>query len=741
MQCQWNISMVNSCVVGGCSNTTSSSSTRRDFLIFHKVPVDSAIRSKWDGRVNRVLNHVRNLKRYSVCSDHFSDDDYEPSYFLKYKVKGFQKFMKLPLRDDAVPNTDRSTGQQQLFIYKFVNEEAQKTPRMRLNRRVLAEMDQFSSTIDTKSYPYAPSNEQCSSTALDSDSLLEVNATPTSPPICDLHEESSESDSEISDDDDDLDYNPDEDVSSDKEDKDDRPRQSHPKKDKRKSLFDFLWTFIAVEQLLEFFKWCPDCGSPAEVVKCYSVGFATCIQYRCSGPSQHSGLWNSSGRLYKRRYNINILFSSAMSMCGISYTMLKSIFGLLKVPIICERRFHIITKKWLNPVVYSMFTKMRDTTIGSLASGGLQLRTLVGDGQFDSPGHCAKYCVYTMLDSASGKILDFMITQRGEFNEELERAGCRELLKKLISKGVDKFNFVTDRHSGIRKMIAENSMFGKIVHYFDIWHMAKSIGKDLTKLCKLKRNAPLLTWVKPIINHFWYSCRNSGGDKTKLIETFHSFLLHITNAHKWTSGAFKKLKGDNLYPQFTKVFQCAHAHLKMKKGHIRRGAWLTRSNKAFHEVFKRLTRKKLSDDILHCAHFVHTGSLENYHNVRLKYLPKRIHFTRETTAIRSMLTVIEVNSNIRTEQSTKMYGRWSKHNAEWVLKRGFDTKDYSYRTEIMNEIKKNIVTGNVVRVDMTEYIPKNLPTIAQKPKPSKEVLLQRHKSRMELSQASAAQNQ
>ena len=119
-------------------------------------------------------------------------------------------------------------------------------------------------------------------------------------------------------------------------------------------------------------------------------------------------------------------------------------------------------------------------------------------------------------------------------------------------------------------------------------------------------------------------------------------------------------------PQFTKALQCAHAHLKMKKGQIRRGSWMKRSSKLFKDVFLRLTRKKLSEDIQHCAHFI-TGSPENYHSVRLKYSPKRIHFTRETTAIRSMLTVIEVNRNIRKEQSTKMYGRWSKHNAEWVL--------------------------------------------------------------------------
>ena len=97
--------MVGSCVVGGCSNTTSSSSNRRDFLILHKASENPAIRSNWDSRINRPIEHAKSLKRYSVCSDHFADEDYNQSYFMKYKVLGYKKYTKLPILEDAVPNT------------------------------------------------------------------------------------------------------------------------------------------------------------------------------------------------------------------------------------------------------------------------------------------------------------------------------------------------------------------------------------------------------------------------------------------------------------------------------------------------------------------------------------------------------------------------------------------------------------------------------------------------------------
>ena len=65
--------------------------------------------------------------------------------------------------------------------------------------------------------------------------------------------------------------------------------------------------------------------------------------------------------------------------------------------------------------------------------------------------------------------------------------------------------------------------------------------------------------------------------------------------------------------------------------------------------------------MMHCSEFLHTGSIENYHSVRLKYLPKQIAFSPETTAIKSMIAIIETNRNIPPTtsllQELKMYVR------------------------------------------------------------------------------------
>ena len=389
-------------------------------------------------------------------------------------------------------------------------------------------------------------------------------------------------------------------------------------------------------------------------------------------------------------------------------------------------------KVWLFPAVYSMFIDMRDRAVESIR--GKSNLILTGDGQFDSPGHTAKYCVYTVMEHGSGRVIDFFIAQRGLNMEELERAACRELLLKLIGKGIDGFSLVTDRHSGIKTMIRDVTDFKNINHYFDIWHLAKNISKTLRKMTKLKRNASLLPWVKKLLNHFWYSCRNCGGDKRKLIETWLSFLLHISNTHRWTTGAFSKLRGNQPHPSFTKVFTCAHGR-RIRKASFNRGKWLKRSSRTFKDLFAKLTKKQLIEDIQHCSSFLHTGSLENYHCVRLKYLPKRIGFTRATTAIKSMIAIIEVNANIGTsdENGRNLYAAYSKAQANWVLKKVHSKKDFSYRFSIVRAIQDIVTAQKPLVIDMSEYIPLDLPkNMAPIPKPDKDKMFEKHRSRMAL---------
>ena len=214
-----------------------------------------------------------------------------------------------------------------------------------------------------------------------------------------------------------------------------------------------------------------------------------------------------------------------------------------------------------------------------------------------------------------------------------------------------------------------------------------------------------MKWRKAIINYFWHCCERWGGDGDKLIEMFHSCLMHVTNSHKWTTSSFKRLRGKKKYPLFNLVLACLHCKLT-RKG-LRRTPWLQKGSDAFKKLFKMLTEKTLCDDIKHCKDFRHTGHLENYHNVRLKYLPKRQHYSYHTTVINSMITAIEVNHNSpepSAVNTSKKIVSYSKAAGQWVLKKACQKKDYTYRSTIMNTSQMSRTTTKLLLTCQATYV-------------------------------------
>jgi len=53
--------------------------------------------------------------------------------------------------------------------------------------------------------------------------------------------------------------------------------------------------------------------------------------------------------------------------------------------------------------------------------------------------------------------------------------------------------------------------------------------------------------------------------------------------------------------------------------------WIDPESESYYALKKIIMAKDFLKDLTHATHFVHTGRLESYHNLRLKYMPKRIH--------------------------------------------------------------------------------------------------------------------
>ena len=59
-----------------------------------------------------------------------------------------------------------------------------------------------------------------------------------------------------------------------------------------------------------------------------------------------------------------------------------------------------------------------------------------------------------------------------------------------------------------------------------------------------------------------------------------------------------------------------------------------------------MLNRKLLKDLAKLADFCHTGGLEVYHSMLLKYCPKWEHFTYQGTLARTQLAALDNNSNV-----------------------------------------------------------------------------------------------
>jgi hypothetical protein len=163
-------------------------------------------------------------------------------------------------------------------------------------------------------------------------------------------------------------------------------------------------------------------------------------------------------------------------------------------------------------------------------------------------------------------------------------------------------------------------------------------------------------WKCSIINHLWWCAESCEGSGELLIEKFTLILYHITNQHSWENDSTKKI--------FKK---CAHGEFTAEK--IQTTKWIQKTSPEYIILNKIITDKTFLKDLDRIKNYCHTGSLESYHNKRLKYMPKRLHFSYYSMLYRSEIAVLDHNFNANSErQVMHSYWNFSKSTKQWVKK-------------------------------------------------------------------------
>lgn len=106
------------------------------------------------------------------------------------------------------------------------------------------------------------------------------------------------------------------------------------------------------------------------------------------------------------------LLAAAIIISGNNYSKFSLLYKALGLTIIISDTFTRFQKHCAPPVVKAIWDEMNSLITGILRQ--YDDLCLCGDGRNDSPGHSARYCVYTLMEHASKVVVDMAVVDKRE---------------------------------------------------------------------------------------------------------------------------------------------------------------------------------------------------------------------------------------------------------------------------------------------------------------------------------------
>ncbi|XP_063312682.1 uncharacterized protein LOC134612265 [Pelobates fuscus] len=373
------------------------------------------------------------------------------------------------------------------------------------------------------------------------------------------------------------------------------------------------------------------CKSSIITVEKNIIGTLLTVYLTCE--NNHRNLFWRSQPMVGTHSCGNILSSAAVLLSGLHYSKLHEMFSILGVPYISKTVHSDYQKNFIFPVIHLHHTKDRHNIIDNLKDKAI---CLSGDGQSGHSVFSRKYCMYTLIEESTQKIIECNTIRVSERKSSIDTESkvFRKCLNKVLDEGLIVAYLATDRHIGITKIMRDE--YRQINHQFDLWHYCRHLKRKLSRLAKRKTCKPLIPWRKAIINQMWMSSSQCKGNVNLMREQWNSVLLHVVNQHRWDSG--------------TLIDGCPHSELLEKDMGSR--PWLVRDSPVHLQLTNFVKNKQLQKDLKQMTHFCHTGSIKVFRSLVLKFCPKHVRFSKDGMAARIKLAVLAHNANVEKPQTT-----------------------------------------------------------------------------------------
>ncbi|XP_041463201.1 uncharacterized protein LOC121414191 [Lytechinus variegatus] len=478
-----------------------------------------------------------------------------------------------------------------------------------------------------------------------------------------------------------------------------------PHKEKKYIVFE--------SKLLELLQFCPSCKSSNVSLVKREVGSLLSVTRECLSCDQKSTTWESQPWIGPYPAG-NLQLSAAILFAGGSPSESLRVLKHFNVATHSRRTFFRHQKKVLHPAITNQWQKQQNHLLTELCERGLPL-TIGGDGRADSPGHSAKFGVYTALELNINKIVDFQLVQsnevKGSYHMELE--GFKRVVNFLDDKGLVIRKVVTDRHRQLAKYI--RITLPHIIHVYDVWHVSKGVGKKVHALAKQKDCEELVQWEPSITNHMYWVAATCEEDEDDLrVAKWKSLMNHIQGIHEGHSEVFPK---------------CLHGDLEAQG---RKKKWLTPGTKVCEKLTGIVQSTMLLNDVKKLSGDQQTSSLESYHSLVNRYAPKLKSYSYEGMTSRLRLAAMDFNENGNRQQAKTLKGdkRYMVSKPKYKpgkasVKAVKEAKTFKFVDDLMDEVGR-LCTGSSQLPERKDAPPS---LCSEYTFPSKEELVQDHRSR------------
>ncbi|XP_059424614.1 uncharacterized protein LOC132158984 [Carassius carassius] len=233
------------------------------------------------------------------------------------------------------------------------------------------------------------------------------------------------------------------------------------------------------------------------------------------------------------------MMATNILLSGNNYYKVSHLFKYMNMGFVGKDLFFNIQDTYCLGAIKEFWEGKRSTAIQRLQDKDSVV--VLADGRMDSPGHCAQYCTYTMMENESKEIISVVTVDKRQTQRTsviMEREAFVKTMDKLLTEIKLLTDICTDAHTQISSLMNPNSGRYKesgVLHSWDMWHGAKNLAKKITTAGQLSGQKILLKWTKDIVNHFWYCCKTAETDG-HFRKLWSSVLHPVTNEHKWYLG-------------------------------------------------------------------------------------------------------------------------------------------------------------------------------------------------------------